>query len=86
MLVRGIEGGDPEAAFAASHLPGTLRRAEALGLEAVILACTHFTAIKRIVATSCDLSVIDVGSVLIDRTVSAVRSGSPNRLPTDAAH
>lgn len=72
-LVRGIESGDPEAAFAASHLPSTLRRAEDLGLDAVILACTHFTAIKPAVAASCDLPVIDIGSLLIDRTVTAVR-------------
>lgn len=75
MLVRGIENGDPEAAFAASHLPGTLRQAERLGLEAVILACTHFTAIKEVIAAGCDLPVIDVGTRLVDRTVAAVRDG-----------
>jgi glutamate racemase len=73
-LVRGIEHGDPEAAFAASHLPSTLRRAVETGLDAVILACTHFTAIKAMVASSCDLPVVDVGSMLVDRTVSAVRN------------
>lgn len=73
MLVRGIETGDPEAAFAASHLPSSLRRAEDLGLEAVILACTHLTAIKAIIAASCALPVIDVGSLLVDRAVAAVR-------------
>jgi len=82
MLVRGIENGDPEAAFAASHLPNSLRRAKDLGLDAVILACTHLTAIKRIIAASCDLIVIDVGSMLVDRTVSAVRNGSPTRSET----
>lgn len=76
-LVRGIENGDPEEAFAASQLPSTLRRAEELGLDAVILACTHFTAIKRTVAASCDLLVVDVGGMLVDRTVSAVRDMSP---------
>lgn len=76
MLVRGIEQGDPEAAFAASYLPSTLRRAEDLGLDAVILACTHFTAIKAVIAASCDLLVIDVGSLLVDRTVAAVRNSS----------
>lgn len=75
-LVRGIEYGDPEAAFAASHLSTTLRRAEDLGLSAVILACTHFTAIKPLIAASCDLPVIDIGSLLVDRTVSAVRRGA----------
>jgi glutamate racemase len=75
MLVRGIENGDPEAAFAASQLPSTLRRAEQLGLEAVILACTHFTAISSAVAECCDLPIIDVGSLLVERTVSAVRNG-----------
>jgi glutamate racemase len=80
MLVRGIENGDPEAAFATSDLSSTLRRAEKLGLDAVILACTHLTAIKRIIAASCDLPVIDVGSMLVDRTVSAVRSGALQQL------
>lgn len=79
MLVRGIESGDPESAFEASHLPSTLRRAEDLGLEAVILACTHFTAIKAVVASSCGLLVIDIGSLLVERTVSAVRNGSLKR-------
>jgi glutamate racemase len=79
MLVRGIEQGDPEGAYAASHLPTTLHRAEDLGLEAVILACTHFTAIKQMIAASCDLPVIDVGSMLVDRTVSAVRNGLDHR-------
>lgn len=76
MLVRGIENSDPEAAFAASDLSSTLRRAENLGLDAVILACTHLTAIKQIITASCDLPVIDVGSMLVDRTVSAVRNGA----------
>lgn len=78
-LVRGIENGDPEAAFTASQLPSTLRRAEEIGLEAVILACTHFTAIKSIVAASCALPVIDVGSLLVERTLSAVRAGPGDR-------
>jgi glutamate racemase len=84
MLVRGIEHGDPEAAFSASQLPSTLRRAEDLGLEAVILACTHFTAIKQLIASNCDLPVIDVGGLLVERTVSAVRNG-PSAL-TVASH
>jgi glutamate racemase len=74
-LVRGIENGDPRAAFTASQLPSTLRRAEELGLDAVILACTHFTAIQPAVAASCDLPVVDIGSLLVERTVSAVRVG-----------
>lgn len=80
LLVRAIESGDPAAAFAASQLPATLRRAEALGLEAVILACTHFTTIRRLVAESCDLPVVDVGSMLVDRVVWAVRTGPTDRL------
>jgi glutamate racemase len=73
ILVRGIENGDPAKAFAGSHLPSMLRRAEDLGLEAVILACTHFTAIQHMIAAACNLPVLDVGSMLVDRTVSAVR-------------
>ena len=77
ILLRGIENGDPEAAFAASHLPSTLRQAERLGLAAVVLACTHFTVIKEVIAASCDLPVIDIGTLLLDRTVTAVRDGAP---------
>lgn len=36
-LVRGIEAGDPEAAFDASHLPATLPLAERLGVGPVVL-------------------------------------------------
>jgi glutamate racemase len=67
-LVRGIEAGDPEAAFHASHLPTTLRLAERLGLEAVVLACTHFTSVLPFVTTVCDLPVIDVGTRLVELT------------------
>jgi glutamate racemase len=67
-LVRGIEAGDPEAAFHASHLPTTLRLAERLGLEAVVLACTHFTAVLPFVTAVCDLPVIDVGTRLVELT------------------
>jgi glutamate racemase len=74
MLVRGIENGDPAAAFAASQLQSTLRRAEQLGLEAVILACTHFATIGPAIASCCDLPVIDVGSRFIELTVSAARN------------
>jgi glutamate racemase len=79
MLVRGIENGDHEAAFAASHLPSTLRRAEELGLDAVILAYTHFTVIKPAITASCGLSVVDIGSLLVERTVSAVRARSADK-------
>ncbi|MGB3442479.1 MAG: glutamate racemase [Actinophytocola sp.] len=65
-LVRGIEAGDPEAAFAASHLPTSLRLAEQLGLDAVVLACTHFTSVLPFVTASCELPVIDVGSRLVE--------------------
>jgi glutamate racemase len=71
-LVRGIEAGDPEAAFGASHLPTTLRLAERLGLDAVVLACTHFTAVLPFVTTACDLPVIDVGTRLVELTVQSV--------------
>jgi glutamate racemase len=77
MLVRGIENGDPAAAFGSSQLPSTLRRAEQLGLEAVILACTHFTAIGPAIAVCCELPIIDVGSLLVERTVSAIRKAPP---------
>lgn len=85
ILVRAIERGDPAAAFAASQLPNTLRRAEELGLETFISACTHFTAVKRFVADSCDLPVVDVGSMLVERVVSLVRNGSPGRSEHEVA-
>lgn len=76
-LVRGIEAGDPEAAFAASHLPTTLRLAERLGLEAVILACTHFTTVLPLVTAACDLPVIDVGTRLVE-LITLAATGSEN--------
>ena len=75
-LVRGIEAGAPEAAFHASHLPTTLRLAERLGIEAVVLACTHFTAVLPYVTAACDLPVIDVGARLVELTTRAVANGS----------
>ena len=71
-LVRGIEAGDPAAAFEASHLPTTLRLAERLGLDAVVLACTHFTAVLPFVTETCALPVIDVGTRLVELTGRAV--------------
>lgn len=71
-LVRGIEAGDPEAAFDASHLPTTLCLAERLGLEAVVLACTHFTAVLPFVTAVSPLPVIDVGTRLVELTEQAL--------------
>jgi len=65
-LVRGIEAGDPEAAFTQSHLPTTLRLAQQLDLDAVVLACTHLTAVLPQITASCDLPVIDVGTRLVE--------------------
>lgn len=75
-LVRGIEAGDVEAAFAASHLPTTLRLAESLDLDAVVLACTHFTALLPLVRAVCDLPVLDVGTRLVQLTTLAVTGAS----------
>ena len=75
-LVRGIEAGDPEGAFTASHLPTTLRLAERLGIEAVVLACTHFTAVLPYVAAACDLPVVDVGTRLVELTALTVANGT----------
>lgn len=70
-LVRGIEAGDPQAAFAASHLPTTLRLAQRLRLDAVVLACTHFTTVLPLVTAASDLPVIDVGARLVELTALA---------------
>ena len=76
-LVRGIEAGDPEAAFAASHLPTTLRLARRLDLNAVVLACTHFTTLLPLITAVCDRPVIDVGSRLVElATLAATGSES----------
>ncbi|AUI64769.1 glutamate racemase [Amycolatopsis sp. BJA-103] len=80
-LVRGIEAGDPAAAFDGSHLPTTLRLAERLGLDAVVLACTHFTAVLPFVTAACDLPVVDVGARLVELTVQA----AANRVPVGRA-
>ena len=74
-LVRGIEAGDPEAAFHASHLPATLPTARRLGLSAVVLACTHFTSVLPLVTAACDLPVVDVGSRLVELTAEAAHHG-----------
>ncbi len=81
-LVRGIEGGDPEAAFHSSHLPTTLRLAERLGLDAVVLACTHFTEVLPYVTATCDLPVVDVGTRLVELTIRAVTGA----LPAESEH
>ena len=65
-LVRGIEAGDPEQAFTSSHLPTTLRLAQRLDLDAVVLACTHFTSVLPLITAACDLPVIDVGVRLVE--------------------
>lgn len=70
-LVRGIEAGDPEAAFHAARLPETLALAERLGLSAVVLACTHFTAVLPLIRAASDLPVVDVGSRLVELTKEA---------------
>ncbi|MEU6094741.1 hypothetical protein [Streptomyces sp. NPDC047079] len=77
-LVRGIEAGDVEAAFAASHLPTTLRLAQHLDLDAVVLACTHFTALLPLITAVCDLPVIDVGTRLVELTTLAVTGSAPH--------
>ncbi|ONI89741.1 glutamate racemase [Saccharothrix sp. ALI-22-I] len=77
-LVRGIEAGDPEAAFTDSHLPTTLRLAQRLELDAVVLACTHFTTVLPLITACCDLPVIDVGVRLIElATLAATGSEIP---------
>lgn len=79
-LVRRIEAGDPEA-FESSALPTTVRLAERLGLDAVVLACTHFTAVLPAVTAACDLPVIDVGTRLVELTARA----AAHRWPRDSA-
>jgi glutamate racemase len=70
-LVRGIEAGDPEAAFRACRVPDQLILAERLGLSAVVLACTHFTAVLPLIRAASGLPVVDVGSRLVELTKEA---------------
>jgi glutamate racemase len=73
-LVRAIEhGDDPATAFHSSNLPATLRLAEQVGLDAAVLACTHFTTVLPLVSEVCDLPVIDVGTRLVELTTAAAR-------------
>ncbi|HUZ25798.1 MAG TPA: aspartate/glutamate racemase family protein [Streptosporangiaceae bacterium] len=76
-LVRAIENGDPADAFASSHLPTTLRLAEHLDLDVVVLACTHFTAILPFVEAACSVPVIDVGTSLVALTCEAAGLAGP---------
>jgi glutamate racemase len=76
-LVRAIEQGDPARAFAASALPSTLRLAGRLGLDAVVLACTHFTTVLPYATAACTLPVIDVGSRLVALTRRAAAAPAP---------
>lgn len=85
-LVRAIETGDPATAFHESDLPETLRLAERVRLDAVVLACTHFTAVLPHVLAACRLPVVDVGGRLVELTVravgaAAVDSASDGRVP-----
>jgi glutamate racemase len=73
-LVRGVEDGDAEAAYHASLLPAALAGAERMGLEAVVLACTHFTSVLPLVTAACALPVIDVGGRLVELTTQAAGS------------
>ncbi|MFE5245443.1 MULTISPECIES: aspartate/glutamate racemase family protein [unclassified Streptomyces] len=77
-LVRAIEAGDAAAAFHRSSLPGALRLAEDAGLGAVVLACTHFTALLPQVLAACRLPVVDVGSRLVELTVKAAGTLEPD--------
>ncbi|MEV6648024.1 aspartate/glutamate racemase family protein [Amycolatopsis sp. NPDC051371] len=71
VLVRAIETGDPDAAFRESALPGALRLAERARMDAVVLACTHFTEVLPHVLAACGLPVVDVGRRLVELTVAA---------------
>lgn len=75
-LVRDIEHGDPIAAFESSHLPTALHSAQTLGLDAVILACTHFTSIAPQVTAACSLPIIDIGTLLIDHATEMAQQQS----------
>ncbi|MCX5199526.1 aspartate/glutamate racemase family protein [Streptomyces sp. NBC_00249] len=84
-LVRAVEAGDPAAAFHASNLPETLRLAGRARFDAVVLACTHFTAVLPQVLAACPLPVVDVGSRLVELTAAAAdaaaRGGAPGGTP-----
>ncbi|WP_326695961.1 aspartate/glutamate racemase family protein [Streptomyces sp. NBC_01754] len=78
-LVRAVEAGDAAAAFHGSSLPETLRLAGRARLDAVVLACTHFTAVLPQVLAACRLPVVDVGSRLVELAVEAADAAAPGR-------
>lgn len=78
-LVRAIENGDPDRAFHGSNLPATLRLAEERGLDAIVLACTHFTAVLPWVTAACALPVVDVGTRLVELTAAAATARAAAR-------
>ncbi|QNE79675.1 glutamate racemase (plasmid) [Streptomyces finlayi] len=80
MLVRAIETGDPATAFHRSSLPDTLRLAERNEFEAVVLACTHFTAVLPHVLAACRLPVVDVGGRLVELTARAAVAAAADGL------
>lgn len=77
-LVRAIEAGDPAGGFRSSRLPELLRIAEQRGMQAIVLACTHFTGILPEVSAACALPVIDVGTELV-RLASEASLGERER-------
>ncbi|MEV4516530.1 aspartate/glutamate racemase family protein [Dactylosporangium sp. NPDC049525] len=71
-LVRMIESRDPERAFTDSSMPQTLRLAEQLGVDGIVFACTHFTAVLPFAEQACTVPIIDVGSRLVELTSARV--------------
>ena len=70
-LVRAIEAEDPERAYARSRLPAVLDVAKDRGVDLIVLACTHFTAILPYIEAACPIPVVDVGTSLVMMTSAA---------------
>ncbi|WP_433385618.1 glutamate racemase [Dactylosporangium sp. CA-152071] len=76
-LVRMIETHDPEQAFADSSMPEMLRLADRLGMDGIVFACTHFTAVLPFAEKASAVPIIDVGTRLVELTCARVGGTGP---------
>ena len=79
-LVRDIEAGDPARAYSRSRMRATLAAARERGVDAVLLACTHFTAVLPFIEADCDIPVVDVGLEMVEMTGAV--AGGPATAPS----
>jgi glutamate racemase len=72
-LVRAIESGRPVAdIYRAFHLTAFAQLASALSLQAIVLACTHFTPLLPRLQAEASLPIIDIGAILIEYMITGI--------------